>query len=379
MIAPVIRRAPAGARPAPTAVPRRDLRHAVLPAARHALIALASWCAAVAGAQAAPATLDLEAVLAARDARVGVVTAALDVAEAERAFARNEIDPLALRLDRAQARQAVELARAELRAARADASAELAGAWTRVREAAMQLALAEAGRDLAARALDVARLRLERGSATQLDVDEAATDLADAQASVAAARDGWALVRADLRGIVGADTEVDADPAPLDRARLDRPLPDDATLDAAILTLPGYLQVAHGAELAGIAVDLLDPSFAAQAQIDQARTQLAQAEAGVAEAARGLALQARSLRNTVASAIERDRIAHEARAQAEERLAIEERRLAAGLVADLAVARVRLSVDQARFAALQADHALLRAWLDLEAGTLLDLGVGGGD
>jgi outer membrane protein, heavy metal efflux system len=337
------------------------------------LLALASGTAV---AQADGAALDLDSLLDVREARVAVVTAALDVAEAERARDRTEADPLALRLERTQARQGLELAQAELAEARAETAVELVGAWTRVRETMAQLALAEGARDLAARALDVARLRLERGSATQLDVDEAATDLADAEANVAAARDGLALARSDLIGVVGRDVAVDA--APVDRARLDRPLPDGAALDAAIVRLPAYLRVAHGAELAAIAVELLDPSFAAQAQIDQARTQSAQAEAGLVEAARGLGLQARALRNAVATAADRDRIAREALGQAEERLAIEERRLEAGLVADLAVAQVRLGVDQARLAVLQAEHGLLRAWLELEAGTLLDLGVGRG-
>lgn len=320
--------------------------------------------------------LDLDAALAARDGRLAVVLATLDLADAERAEARSAADPLALRLERTQARQGVERARAELDAARAEAAVELAGAWARVRETAAQVALAEAARDLTARVLEVARLRFERGSATRLDVEEAATDLADAEANVAAARAGLTLARSDLAGIVGRDAT--ADDAPVARARLERPLPDDAALAAAVAGLPAYLQVAHGVELARLAVELLDPSFAAQAQIDQARTQLAQAEAGLTEAARGLELQGRALRDAVANALERDRIAFEALAQAEERLAIEEQRLAAGLVADLAVAQVRLSVDQARLAAMQAEHALLRAWLDLEAGTLLDLGVGRG-
>lgn len=337
------------------------------------LIALA---AGVGIAQSDPIALDLDAVLDAREGRVAVVTASLDLAEAERTLARTDADPLALRLERTQARQGVELARAELQAARADTATELVGAWTRVRETMAQLELAEGARDLTERALGVAQLRFERGSATRLDVDEAATDLADADANVAAARAGLALARADLVGVVGRDATVDA--APIDRARLDRPLPDEATLDAAIAGLPTFLRVAHGAELAAIGVELLDPSFAAQALIDQATTQLAQAEAGLSDVARGLGLQARALRNAVASAADRDQIAREALGQAEERLAIEERRLEAGLVAELAVAQVRLGVDQARLAVLQAEHGLLRAWLELEAGTLLDLGVGRG-
>ena len=355
-----------------TPAPCRRPRRAPAPLALILLV----LAAGVACAQGDPLALDLDAVLAAREERVAVVSAALDLTEAERTLTRSDADPLALRLERTQARQGVELARAELAMARADTAVELVGAWTRVRETMAQLALVEGARDLTERALAVARLRFERGSATQLDVDEAATDLSDAEANVAAARDGLALARADLVGVVGRDAAVDA--APIDRARLDLPLPDEAGLDAAIAALPTYLQVAHGAELAAIAVDLLDPSFAAQAQIDRARSQLAQAEAGLSEVARGLGLQARALRNAVASAADRDRIAREALGQAEERLAIEERRLEAGLVADLAVAQVRLGVEQARLAVLQAEHGLLRAWLEREAGTLLDLGVGRG-
>lgn len=355
-----------------TPAPRRRPQRAAAPI----LLILLALATAAAVAQTDPVVLDLDAVLGAREGRMAVVSAALDLAEAERTLVRSDADPLALRLERTQARQGLDLARAKLAAARADTAVELVGAWTRVRETMAQLALAEGARDLTDRALAVAQLRFERGSATQLDVDEAATDLADAQANVAAAHDGLALSRADLVGVVGRDAIVDA--APVDRARLDRPLPDDATLDAAIAGLPAYLQVAHGAELAAIAVDLLDPSFAAQAQIDQARSQLAQAEASRSEVARGLGLRARALRNAVASAADRDRIAREALGQAEERLAIEERRLEAGLVADLAVAQVRLAVDQARLALLQAEHGLLRAWLELEAGSLLDLGVGRG-
>jgi outer membrane protein TolC len=352
---------------APSRAPRRAHRLA-------ALLALAVLAGAL--AQGAPTTLDLDAALAAREGRVAVVTAALDLAEAERALIRTDADPLALRLERTQARQGVELARAELAAARADAALELAGAWARVREAQAQVALAEGARDLAGRVLDVARLRLERGSATQLDVDEAATDLDDATANATAARDGLALARADLAGTVGSDAVVDV--APVDRDRLEQPLPGDEVLAAAVVGLPTYLSVAHAVELAGIGVELLDPSFAAQAQIDRARSQRAQAEAGLAEAERGLGLQLRALRNAVANAIERDRVARDALGQAEERLAIEERRLEAGLVAELSVAQVRLGVDQARLTALQAEHALLLAWLDLEAGALLDLGVGRG-
>ncbi len=327
--------------------------------------------AAPAAPPAEPTRVTLENVLAAVEGRVNVVTARLDLAEAERALERTDGDPLALRLERTQASQAVEAARADLAAARFEAQAEVAAAWARVRETELQVALAEAARDLSARALAVAELRLERGSATQLDVDEARTDLADADANLAAARDGLALAQADLTGLTGLPA-ADELPA-VDRERLAAPLPDDDELDAAIEGLPTYLQVAHGVELAGLGVELLDPSFAAQAQIERAATQLAQAEAGATEARRGLRLQVQALRNAAVSARERDRLARQALEQARERESIEASRLEAGLISELELATVRLESQQAELRAVQAEHALMNALLDLQAGTLRPL------
>ena len=316
-------------------------------------------------------TAGLDELLATVDGRVGVVTAQLDLDEAERALARTEADPLALRLDLTRARQAVALAEAEAQAARLDALAEVAGAWARVRETELQVALAAAARDLSARALDIARLRADRGSATRLDVEEAATGLEDAEKNLAAARDGLALARADLAGLTGHHGPVDLQP--LGRDRLERALPEDAVFEAALEGLPTLLQIAHGVELAGIGVELLDPSFASRAQIEQAETQLAQAEAGAAEARRGLALRTRALLNAVTTARETDRIARDALAQALEREAIEARRFEAGLIAEIALEQTRLTTRQAELRAVQAEHGLLVALLDLQAGTLVPL------
>jgi outer membrane protein, heavy metal efflux system len=330
--------------------------------------------APVRNAPAATPTADqagLDDLLASVDGRVGVITARLDLDEVERALARTEADPLALRLDLTRARQAVALAEAEARAARFDALAEIAGAWARVRETELQVQLAAAARDLSARALDIARLRAERGSATQLDVEEAATSLEDADKNLAAARDGLALARADLAGLTGHRGPVALQP--LERERLERALPDDEVFEAALEGLPSLLQIAHGVELAGIGVELLDPSFASRAQIEQAETQLAQAEAGAAEARRGLALRTRALLNAVVTARETDRIARDALAQAREREAIEVRRFEAGLIAEIALEQARLTTRQAELQAVQAEHGLMLALLDLQAGTLVPL------
>jgi len=313
----------------------------------------------------------LDELLATVGGRVGVVTASLDLDEALRALQRVEADPLALRIDLVRARHAVDLAQAEALAARLEAIAEVAAAWARVREAELQVALAAGARDLSARAVDIARLRVDRGSATRLDLDEAITALEDAEKNLAAARDGLALTRADLAGLTGGDGTVDLEP--LERARLEHPLPADEVFEAALASLPTVLRLSQAVELAGLGVELLDPSFAARAQIEQAQTQLAQAEAGAGEARRGLALRTQALLNAVATARETDRIARDARAQAQEREAIEARRLEAGLIAEIALEQTRLATRQAALRAMQAEHGLMLALLDLQAGTLVGL------
>jgi len=349
------------ARPLPSRRGRRTLAAALLVAT----LAVS----ATGAAQAAPAALD--DLLATAAGRVGAVTAALDLDEARRALARAEADPLALRLDLTRARQAVALAEAEALAARLEALAEVAAAWARVRETELQVGLAGAARDLAARGVDIARLRLERGSATRLDLDEAVTGLEDAEKNLAAARDGLALARADVTGLTGHAGALALDP--LERGRLDRPLPPDDVFVAAVDGIPTVLRLAQAVELAGLGVELLDPSFASRAQIEQARTQLAQAEAGAAEARRGLALRTRALLNAVVTARETDRIARDALDQAREREAIEARRFDAGLIAEIALEQARLGAGQAAVRAVQAEHGLMLALLDLQAGTLVAL------
>ena len=349
-------------------------RRLVRPSRSLRLLVAALLLAGVAAAQDAPAeraAATLDDLLATAQNRTGVVTATLELDEARAALTRTEADPLALRLDLTRARQAVAYAEAGAEAARLEAVAEIAGAWAQVREAELQVALAAAGRDLADRAVEIARLRLERGSVTRLDVEEAITRLGDADKNLAAARDGRALAMANLTGLTGHAGTFALEP--LERGRLERPLPDDAVFVAALDGLPPVLQLTQATELATLGVELLDPSFASRAQIEQARTQLAQAEAGASEARRALTLRTRSLLNAVATARETDRIGRDALAQAREREAIEARRFDAGLIAEIALEQTRLATGQAELSAVQGEHGLMRALLDLQAGTLVAL------
>jgi outer membrane protein, heavy metal efflux system len=217
----------------------------------------------------------------------------------------------------------------------------------------------------------VARLRFERGSATALEVQSAETDLREAERGVNAASDGLALATSNLVGLTGLAFEASE---PLGRERLAAlQVPSVDELAAAAERTPTVMQVRHGLALAELQVELLDPSFAARSQIDQARLQRDRASAAADEARRGVTLLLRSRANALATALEGDRIAQEALAQAHEREAIERQRLQAGLISELAFEQAQLQTLQAELRAVQAEHALVRAALELQAATLAPL------
>lgn len=348
----------------------------------------------------------LSRALARAEQRSAVVGAQLALGDAERALQRSEADPLALRLERLQARQALELAEAQLQEARYEAYVEIADAYGSWREARVQAELARFARELAAQALDIARIRRQRGSATELDVRNAETELREADNALAAAEQGVALARTNLASLSGlelpppesaangapdgtADGTADGGPdtetasgaaagslypaTAFGEALAARAAPDLARLLAALDDHPSLLQAQQGLELARVGRELLDPSFAPQAQIDAAELRLQQAAEGAQEARRGLELQARGLRDRALNARESYRVTLQALANAREREALERRRLEAGLIAEIAFKQSQLARKQAEVRALQAERALLRALLELQSGTLVPL------
>ena len=242
--------------------------------------------------------LELTEALAQVGSRSDVVNAELACSEAELTLRRTEADPLALRLERTQAQQRAELTLAQLRQAHYQAIADIAAAYTQLLEAELQRDLAATGREVSVQSLDIARIRFEKGSATALDVQEAENALQDAEKNLAAAEQGVALARTNLEGLVRQEV-VTLEPVP---ESLLAPLPSLETVLQSAENSPSLLQVSQGVELAEVGVDLLDPSYASQAQLDNAQLQLEQARESAREAERGLEIQARSLYNAAKTA-----------------------------------------------------------------------------
>lgn len=311
--------------------------------------------------------VDLATALAAADSRPPVVDARLAFQDAERNLVRTEADPLALRLDLVQAQHAVRQGERTLAQARFEAYAAIGRAYTQALEADVQLALAERARDLAARSLEIARIRLERGSATRLDVQDAETDLARATSNVASAREGRELALTQLASLT---ERKDPRPTTVDTRFLAIEIPAAASVTAGLADHPSLLQARQGLELAQVAHELLDPSYAAPVQIEQAELQIARAEEAAAEARRGLSLQSDQRLNAVNSAYDRMLVERDAVAAARDREATEVQRYEAGLIAEVQLDQARLATAQAELAALQAAHGYLLALLDLQAATV---------
>lgn len=315
--------------------------------------------------------LTLDEALTNVENRTAVVNAEAELENARVALRRTEADPLALRNEQVQARQRVELAEVELTKARFDAVAEITQAYTNAFEAERQLALAEESVAVSAQGLEIARLRFERGGATELDVRDAEQSLQDARSNAEAAREGLRLARENLDSLV---TQALGTLASVSLVTLPPVPPLDAVL-ATSEDLPNLVQARQGRELAQVGRDLLDPSYAPQSQIDQAELQLERARESFDEAERGVDLQVRQLHNSAVTAQTNLQVQQSALANAQQRLDIERQRLEGGLIAEISFLQTELSTLQARVATLQAGHDYLLALLELQAGSLYPLEV----
>jgi outer membrane protein, heavy metal efflux system len=313
--------------------------------------------------------LTLPDALTTSNNRSAVVTAQLALNDANVVLKRTQSDPLALKLEQTQAQQKVALSQAQLDEAKYKAIQDITSGYTQLLEAQAALNLSTFARDLSNQNLQITQIRRDKGSATELEVQEAQNALEDADNNLVSAEQGAALAQTNLEGLVGMPVMTLA-PIP---DELLVPLPGLETTLQNLDKLPSLLQVNQGIELAQLGVDLLDPSYASTSQIDTAKLQLDTAQTSRGEVRRGLELQARTLFNTAKSAAETLNIRQDALNNALERESVEKQRLDAGLIADVQFKQTQLASKQAELAALQAKHAYLNALLTLQAGTMTPL------
>ena len=304
--------------------------------------------------------------------RSSVVNAQTELQDAKANLTRIARDPLAVRADSLQAEQRLALAKASLEQTRYAAVSELTSAYTGVLGAQAQSALAQQSLELSRRSLRVARIRLENGSATRLDLSDAQAALNEAQNNLRAATQAQTLALDNLVSILGREVKA-SELGELPESAL----PELPPLQAALRSSerhPTLLGAAQQAALAELNTEVLDPLYAAQAQIDTAQSQRASAESALAEAQRSFPLQVRNLYTQAENARASLRLATSALQNAQARLQTQKLRLSGGLISQIEFGQAQLTAAQADLAAKNARYTYLNALLELQAGSLVPLG-----
>lgn len=305
--------------------------------------------------------LTLESALAKASEQAPVRAAQVELEDAKANLQRTLADPLLTRPSRLQAEQRQALAQANYERSLAQAQSSIVGAYTQVLEAQLQVRLAQKALEIAARGLKVAQIRQRNGSGTALDVRNAQNRLEDARSNLSRAENGLALAQSSLRSLVGPFGGLSPLPAP-------PALPERGLLRELLEKSPDLLQARQRLELAQLQVELLDPSYAAPAEIEAAKARAEQAAAAARELERGLGLQYDSLYQNLEAAARSLSVQQTALANARETLSSERKRLEAGLISQLAYLQAELSYLQAELAVQQALGNYWRAYYSLRAG-----------
>ncbi|MER3462166.1 MAG: TolC family protein, partial [Armatimonadota bacterium] len=145
-------------------------------------------------------------------------------------------------------------------------------------------------------------------------------------------------------------------------------LPDAKTVQDLLAKSPDVLQARQRLELASLQVEVLDPSYAAQADISAAKAKADQASAGAKEVERALGIQYDSLYQNLQAAGRALSVQSTALANAKETQANDKKRLDSGLISSLAYLQSELTTIQAELAAQQAQGNYYRALYSLYTG-----------
>lgn len=305
--------------------------------------------------------LTLESALAKANEQAPVVSARTELSDAQANLERILADPLLTAPAKLQAEQRAALAKANLDQATAQAQSSIAGAYSQLIEAQFQLRLAQKGLELSQRSLEVAQIRQRNGSGTTLDVRNAQNRLDDARSNATRAENGVGLAQASLRSLVGAFDSLGVLPS-------SPAMPENSALAQILERNPDLLGARQRAAGAKLQASVLDPSFAARADIDSANARANQADVTAKEVERGLRLQLDSLFSNLQAASRSLGIQQTTLANSRESLENDRKRLNSGLISGLTFTQSELTALQAELTAQQAQGAYLRAWYGLRAG-----------
>lgn len=301
-------------------------------------------------------TLTYPEALAAAEQQAGVVQARLELESAKQNWERVSNDPLSLRIEETQAEQRLALAELTLDQAQRQARADITQAYTQALDAQQGLEVARAGVLLAEQAVEITRIRLQTGTATTLDLSDATNQLNDARTRFASASSGLLLARSNLQGLVGPYAELAQVP---ETSIITSPPPGETA--KVLRRSPNLLQLDQAVELATIALDSLDPSYAPRATIEDTQLQLEQAQEAREDVYRLFSLGADSLYDQVINAARNREVQEDTFRTARAQLEIDRQRYQAGLDSEITYRQSVFTTLQAELNAQMARHDYLRA------------------
>lgn len=287
--------------------------------------------------------------------------------------ARVAQDPLAVRLDKVEAAQREELAAASYEQSRYNAMKDLASAYLRALQAAEQRTLAEKGLLLSEQGLKIAQIRLENGSATDFDLDDARNGLEQAQNGVRAAKDGETLALRSLSSLLGQEIAAGT-LEPLSSNYLLK-VPQLGRVKQNSKRSPNLLNIAHKTQLARLGRDALDPLFAAKTQIDDAARGLKVAQSGLADAKRGFSLQVEGTHTQATMAARNLKTRAQSAANAQRKYQTQVQRYQGGLISKVQLEQAELQARRAEMQAHSASAAYVNALLNVQASGMTALGA----
>ncbi len=296
------------------------------------VIALIASLTPVVAAQSPPSeppslvTLD-EAIGIALERNYSIISAGLDLKEAElglrQAEANNLVQPSPVAL--IQARHRLEIAARALELARLDIELEVKERYYSVLRTKDLMAIAAEAIDVSERQLNVALQRFESGTGTRADVLSAEHQVAQGRADLAQAEEGYALAVMAFRRTLGLPISEPIEPDPMLELALDASADLERDLAHALSNRVEILQVLSGIEAAQKQVEVVRNDYTPALSLEASEIGLAKAQNQLEVARSGIELEIRQLYAALKDAERRVPVLERGVAKAQEDLHVAER------------------------------------------------------
>lgn len=296
--------------------------------------------------------------------RPAVAAARLSLANAQAELTRTDTDPFALRPEKIAAQQRLALSEAELSAAHYAAVSELGVAYTARLQAELEDRAARADEALSRRLVEVAEIRLRRGSVTELEVREAEAALSVAETNHRAAAETLTLARSRLQALL---PDQAARLEPISTWTVERPLPDVQVVLAGAESTPTLLSLRQAVATARLNRNLLDPSYSSARDISAAENALETATTELNETTRTLRAELQTRYAEAAAAQGLYRAQRTTSGAAQSRLTSQQNRFGRGLISDLELRQTEYAATTARLEMMRAKHLYVTILLELQA------------